>query len=89
LRTVRNKTHKPIQIHLPGGKTLHLGPLKTGQISDQAVEQDAVRKLVRAGEIEILGETETSHEDSNGAAPVHEATHGHPPTTVVLPKGNR
>lgn len=89
MKTVVNKTHRPIQIHLHGGKILHLGPSKTGQISDQAAEQDTVRKLVRAGDIEIQGEGEASHDEGTGGAPAHEATHGHPPTTVVLPKGNR
>lgn len=89
MKTVRNKTPRPIRVRLPGGKTLHLGPAKTGQISDQAAEQDVVRNLVREGAIEIVGESEASHEGGGSGAAVHESTHGHPPTTVVLPKGNR
>ena len=38
MRTVRNTTQLPVRVPLPGGKTLHLGPAKTGQISDQAAE---------------------------------------------------
>ncbi len=89
MKTVVNKTRKPLKIHLPGGKTLHLGPMKCGQISDQAAEEDSVRKLVKAGEIDILGEGAQAPAAGGAAGSVHEATHGHPPTTVVLPKGNR
>ena len=90
MRTIVNRTHKPLKIHLPGGKVLHLGPAKTGQISDQAADDPAVRKLVQAGEVEIAGEEENQPRGpggAGGAAP--EATHGHPPTTAVHPKGNR
>lgn len=89
MKTIVNKTPKPLRIHLPGGKTLHLGPMKHGQISDQAAEEDSVRKLVKAGEVEIQGEAEQGPAMDGGAGSVHEATHGHPPTTMVLPKGNR
>ncbi|MBI1814885.1 MAG: hypothetical protein HYR72_07905 [Deltaproteobacteria bacterium] len=51
---VSNKTHKPLSVPLPGGKTLHLGPGKTGQISAKAVEDQRLKKLVDAGEIEII-----------------------------------
>lgn len=89
MKTIVNKTFKPLKIRLPGGKTLYLGPMKSGQISDQAAEEESLRKLVQAGEVEIQGEAAhaTGAGGSTGAVP--EATHGHPPTTVVLPKGNR
>jgi hypothetical protein len=53
---VSNKTQRPLSIPLPGGKTLHLGPGKTGQIAASAVRDARVRKLVEAGEIEIVGD---------------------------------
>ena len=51
---VSNKTQRPVSVPLPGGKTLHLGPGKTGQISAQAVENPRLKQLVDAGEIEIV-----------------------------------
>ena len=54
--TVSNKTHKPLSVPLPGGKTLHLGPGKTGQISAKAAEDPRLKKLVDAGDIEIFAE---------------------------------
>ena len=56
MSAVSNKTQKPLSVPLPGGKTLHLGPGKTGQISAKAVENPRIKKLVDAGEIEIVDE---------------------------------
>ena len=54
MKTIRNKTPKPLRVPLPGGKTLFLGPGKDGQISTKAVEHGPLKKLVEAGDIEIL-----------------------------------
>lgn len=89
MRVIVNKTQKPIKIPLPGGKFLHLGPLKTGEIADNAVDRPAVQKLVKAGEIEILGVGEHPSGGPDAAGGGHESTHGHAPSTLVRPKGNR
>jgi hypothetical protein len=54
MTAISNKTQRPVSVPLPGGKTLHLGPGKTGQISAKAVEDQQIKKLVDAGEIEIV-----------------------------------
>ena len=56
MRTVTNKTPRPLTVPLPRGKKLHLGPLKTGQITTEAADHAALKKLVDAGEIEISEE---------------------------------
>ena len=56
MATVSNKTQKPLSVPLPGGKTLHLGPGRSGEIASKACEHAQLKKLVEAGEIEILGE---------------------------------
>ena len=56
MTVISNKTRGPLSVPLPRGKTLHLGPGKTGQISSTAISHPAVRKLVDAGQIEIVGE---------------------------------
>lgn len=90
MRSVHNNTRLPIRIPLPGNKTLHLGPGKTGQISDQAVETNAVQKLVREGAIRIDGEEHsTTDAGTDSRRSAQESTHGHPPPTVVTPRGNR
>jgi hypothetical protein len=89
MKTIRNKTVRPLQIRLPGGKTLHLPALKTGQISNQAASDPAVRKLITAGHVEIEGEDAQGPAGSGDGASFHESTHGHAPATRVAPKGNR
>jgi hypothetical protein len=56
MAAVTNKTGKPLSIPLPRGKTLHLGPRKSGQISSHDIEHPALKKLVDAGTIEIVPE---------------------------------
>jgi hypothetical protein len=56
MTTVSNKTQRPVSVPLPRGKTLHLGPGKTGHISSKDIEYPQLKKLVDAGEIEVLGE---------------------------------
>ena len=51
--TISNKTHRPLAVPLPGGKTLHLGPGKTGRVAANAVDDARLKKLVEAGEIEF------------------------------------
>ena len=52
--TIVNKTLKAIAVPLPRGKKLHLGPGKSGQIAASAAEHTPLKKLVEAGEIEIV-----------------------------------
>lgn len=89
MKTVRNKTRRPLRIPIPGGKFLHLGPAKTGQIADKTAGAARFQKMVAAGEIEVLGEGPSSQAGGGKDSGGHEATHGHPQQTVVLPKGNR
>jgi ribosomal protein L19E len=58
VKEIRNKTTRPIRVALPGGKSLHLGPAKVAQIADNAITHAAVKKLIEAGTIEIVGEGE-------------------------------
>ena len=90
MKTIVNKTQRPLKIRLHGGKVLHLGPARTGQISDEAAGEPTLRRLIESGEVEVAGEGANPGATAQGPSPTqHEATHGHAPTTVVLPKGNR
>jgi hypothetical protein len=69
MTTLSNKTRRPLRVPLPGGRTLHLGPGKTGQISSKDAEHPALKKLVEAAEIEIVDEdAPTAHAGSSGAS---------------------
>jgi hypothetical protein len=77
MKTVRNKTHKPLAVPLPRGKKLHLSPLKTGQIASDDADHPAVKKLLEAGEIEIVGE-ESGPADGGGVGGAKKASPGAP-----------
>ena len=89
MKSITNKTRNPIKISLPGGKFLHLGPSKTGQIADRASERPSVQRLVKAGEVEILADGARPQSSASPASAGHAATHGHTPTKVVRPMGDR
>ena len=89
MKTVRNKTHRPLRVHLSRGKTLHLGPLKEGQISAHDVEAIGVTRLVEADELEILGEGRQAAEGGASSAAPHADTQGHHPDLSVPKRGDR
>jgi hypothetical protein len=88
MKVVRNKTRKPIRVPLGGGKVLHLGPGKTGEVSPQATERPAFRRLVQQGEIELVDEGDVTGSRSGETQRVREATQGHKPP-LIQRKGNR
>lgn len=54
MKNIRNVTRGPLAVPLPGGKKLHLGPGKTGEISARAAEHPPLVALVEAGAVEVL-----------------------------------
>lgn len=77
MKTISNKTQRPVSVPLPGGKTLHLGPGKTGQISSTAVEYAQLKRLVDAGDIEVLGEGAEPTDGPVGGKKRGPSMHGH------------
>ncbi len=73
---VSNKTQRPLSVPLPGGKTLHLGPGKTAQISAKAVESPGLKKLVDAGEIEVVDEDPRPTPGTGGGKRGRTSMHG-------------
>ncbi len=76
MTTISNKTQRPLSVPLPRGKTLYLGPGKTGQIASGAAEHPALKKLIEAGEIEIVGEGPTAIEGA-GSGPLGRSSRGY------------
>ena len=50
MKEIVNKTQRPLRVPHPGGKFLFLGPAKSGQVSDQAVQAPSLKKLLDARE---------------------------------------
>ena len=89
MKTVSNKTQRPLSVPLPGGKTLHLGPGKTGQISSNAVEHARLKQLVDAGEIEILDEAPRHGDAPGGGKNRRTSMQGHTSGSANRRSGDR
>ncbi len=82
MKTVTNKTPKPVRVPLPLGKTLFLGPLKSGQIAPKAVDHPPLKKLVDSGQLEI-------HDSGKSGPTSHEQGHGPHATTSAQGGGTK
>jgi hypothetical protein len=90
VKTISNKTHRPLSVPLPRGKVLHLGPGRTGQIASEAAEHPPLKRLVEAGEIEILGEGHVGPAAGGAAGKVTRSeVHGHTPAPGGRRSGDR
>lgn len=89
MRTIVNRTVQPLAVHLPRGKVLHLGPGKSGQIGDDAVDAPGVKKLVDAGQLELLAEGEQPRGGAVSSGTIHADTHGHHGPTGPKTRGDR
>lgn len=89
MTAVSNKTQRPLSVPLPGGKTLHLGPGKTGQISAKAVESPQLKKLVDAGEIEVGGEDLRPAAGPGGGKRRRTSLYGHTSGSGIRRSGDR
>ena len=87
--TVSNKTHKPLSIPLPGGKKLHLGPGKTGQVTAKAVDDPRLKKLVEAGEIEVVSDDTRTAGGPGGEKNVRPSFYGPSATGGIRRSGDR
>jgi len=67
---ITNKTKRPLRIPLPGGKQLHLGPGRTGQVTPKATEHPPLKKLIDAGDVEIVGEGRSQSGGAGGGSGV-------------------
>ena len=89
MKTIRNASTRPLRVKLPGGKVLHLGPGKTGQIAAGAEDHAAVRELIESGAIEVLGEGAGNQATAVQGPRPGANTHGHHQPLGIPPKGDR
>ena len=89
MKTVTNKTYKPLRVPLPQGKTLHLGPLKTGQVSVHDIDHPPLQKLVESGDLEVADGTLHPSSGHETKVSTGERTHGYGGQTDLPVKGER
>ncbi len=85
--TIKNITKKPLNVPLPGGKRLFLGPGKEGKIGAKADEHPPVVALVDAGELEIVPDAGKSSGKDGGGGRVG-GGQGRNPTKTVFKSGD-
>lgn len=74
--TVSNKTPQPLSVPLPEGRTLHLGPRASGQISARAAEHGPLKKLIDAGQLELVADSAGAGRSSGGGGKGHGLAQG-------------
>ncbi len=89
MKSIRNKTRRPIKIHLSRGRVLHLGPGREGQVATPDAERESFKKLVEAGEIEILGEGSGPIANTAATSSGHPDSRGHHPAITSKKRGDR
>jgi hypothetical protein len=88
--TIVNKTTRPLRVPLPGGKTLFLGPAKSGRVADAAMQHPGLRKLIDAGEIQVQGSGQGgAGGDGGGDELGHGDAHGKQRGTNVHRRGGQ
>lgn len=89
MKSVLNKTHRPLRVHLPGGKILHLGPGKEGQIGEHDADHPGVSRLLESQELEIVGDGAGASSSRGSSGATHTETHGHHPGANSRQRGDR
>ncbi|HUE39964.1 MAG TPA: hypothetical protein VMR29_10690 [Candidatus Binatia bacterium] len=89
MKAITNKTQKPISVPLPRGKKLFLGPGKTGHIADNASAHPPVKKLIEAGDIEVVAEGAEAAEAVSGGKTGRGWMPGHGSSSVSRRSGDR
>jgi len=68
MKSLVNKTPKPLRLSLPGGKTLFLGGLRQANVREDALEHPPVKKLIDAGTLEVVEGASTKRAASSNQA---------------------
>ncbi len=89
MKSIINKARRPLKIQLSRGRVLHLGPGKEGQIATQDADRESFKKLIEAGDVEIVGEGSGPVTSSGNTASGHPDARGHHPSTSIKKRGDR
>ena len=87
LPTIKNTTKKPLNVPLPGGKRLFLGPGKEGEIRARAAEHPPVAALVETGELKVVPDAGKSGGKGGGGGRGG-GGQGRNPTSTVFKSGD-
>ncbi len=66
MKTIVNKTRRPLKITLAQGRVLRLGPAKEGQIATHDAERESVQTMIEAGEVDVFDDVSRSGSRARG-----------------------
>ena len=89
MKTVLNKTHGPLKVHLSRGRLLRLGPGKTGQISVHDGDRESVKQLVAAGKLEVIDDNVSAATRGDSGVGGRSGRRGHHRSFATNKRGDR
>ncbi len=89
MKTIVNKTLRPLKISLSRGRVLRLGPRKEGQIATNDVDRDSVKALVASGDVEIMDDVSHADASSSGSQGGRKLSQGRRATFSSAKHGDR
>jgi len=89
MKSIISKARRPLKIRLSRGRVLHLGPGKEGQIATEDADRESFKKLVEAGDVEIVGEGSGPVTSGGNVASSHPDSRGHHPSMSIKKRGDR
>ena len=89
MASISNKAQRPLSVPLPGGKTLHLGPGKTGQVAPKALTHPPLKKLIDAGELAVVDDGPSPTDGGPGARKGQGPMIGHGASGSIRRSGDR
>lgn len=89
MKTIVNRTHRPLRVPLGQGRVLHLNPGHEGQIATGDADYPQLLAMVERGEVAILDGSESPEPDATFGRGGRVETHGHHPDTSTHRRGDR
>ena len=89
MKTIVNKTVRPLRISLSRGRLLRLGPRKEGQIATQDADRESVKALVAKGDVEVVDEATHADVATSGPQGTRAPTQGRRATFSAEKHGDR
>ena len=89
MKTIINKTRRPLAIKLSRGKVLRLGPGKEGQIATQDADLESVKTLIANGDVALFDEAAQTGTGTGVDSAGRSNTRGHHPAVGMSKRGDR
>ncbi len=89
MKTIVNKTLRPLKIPLSRGRVLRLGPRKEGQIGTQDADRESVKSLVASGDVKVIDDVFHADGSRPGPQGTRRLSQGRRATFSIAKRGDR